>query len=206
MTYTVKEIFKTLQGEGAFTGAAAVFCRFSGCNLWSGREEDRSKAICQFCDTDFVGGQKYDRAQLVDTIEREWGSDKKGRMVVLTGGEPMLQVDRELVEDLHGRGFFVAVETNGTKPVLPEIDWVVVSPKAGTMFGLSRAHELKLAFPQGDLMPDKFTHLLQFVKFARLQPIDDANLIDNTKWAVDYCMNNPPWCLSIQIHKVAGFR
>lgn len=204
--YSVKEIFKTVQGEGAMVGRTAVFCRFSGCNLWSGREQDRVAAVCTFCDTDFVGGQKYQGRELAEAIADAWGSDRAERFVVLTGGEPLLQVDRPLIGDLHGRGFVIAVETNGTIPIPEGIDWVCVSPKGKSELVVKRGHDFKLAFPQPDAMPDRFTHLLQFFRFARLQPIDGPQLAQNTADAIAYCMAHPEWRLSLQTHKFIGIR
>lgn len=204
MTYTVKEIFRTLQGEGAHTGRVAVFCRFAGCNLWSGREEDRATAQCTFCDTDFVGGEKYKTAdELADAIACTWGDTKDQRFVVLTGGEPLLQVDREFTGCLKDRGFTVALETNGTQPVPDGIDWVCVSPKnkqLRTTFG----DELKLVYPQKDLWPDLFSHLA-FKRFS-LSPMDGPNLKKNTQAAVEYCLAHPQWRLTLQIHKLVGIR
>lgn len=204
MTYAIKEIFKTLQGEGSFTGHAAVFCRFAGCNLWSGREKDRPTAVCKFCDTDFVGGTKYRGRDLAEAIAEAWGPERKHRLVVLTGGEPLLQVDTALLDDLHGRDFFVAVETNGTQPIPEGIDWVVVSPKAGAPLRVTGGHELKLPYPQPGAMPEHFTHLLQFFRFARLQPIDGPQIKENTEAAIAYCLANPQWRLSVQMHKLIG--
>ena len=214
MSYAVKEIFLTLQGEGAHAGRAAVFCRFAGCNLWSGREQDRASAICQFCDTDFVGtdgtlGRRYASAdELADTIAAQWtGKDTNkdaNRYVVLTGGEPMLQLDGPLVDALHARGFAIGVETNGT--ILPPegLDWICVSPKAGADLVLRRGHELKLVFPQQAAMPEAFAGLA-FERFS-LQPMDGPELIENTARAVDYCLKHPQWRLSVQTHKTLGIR
>jgi 7-carboxy-7-deazaguanine synthase (Cx14CxxC type) len=214
VSYAVKEIFLTLQGEGAHAGRAAVFCRFAGCNLWSGREQDRAGASCQFCDTDFVGtdgtlGRRYASAdELADIIAAQWtGKDTNkdaNRYVVLTGGEPMLQVDRPLVDALHARGFAIGVETNGT--ILPPegLDWICVSPKAGTDLVLRQGHELKLVFPQEAAMPEAFAGLA-FERFS-LQPMDGPELIENTARAVDYCLKHPQWRLSVQTHKTLGIR
>jgi len=223
MTYTVKEIFYTLQGEGAQSGRAAVFCRFSGCNLWSGREEDRSRAICQFCDTDFVGtgpdGGKFKSAtELADAIDRSWAGEGRGaiedssqlsaslpkKYVVCTGGEPLLQVDESLISELHRRGFEVAVETNGTKPAPPSLDWICVSPKAGAPLVQTTGSELKLVYPQGDAPPEKFEHL-GFRHFF-LQPMDGPDTAANTERAIEYCLRHPRWRLSIQTHKLVGLR
>jgi 7-carboxy-7-deazaguanine synthase len=217
MTYTVKEIFYTLQGEGAQTGRAAVFCRFSGCNLWSGREEDRSRAVCQFCDTDFVGtgpdGGRFSSAkELADAIDRCWGGDvarlygaeKAGKYVVCTGGEPLLQLDEPLIAALHERGFEVAVETNGTRPAPASLDWICVSPKADAPFVQMTGSELKLVYPQEKAPPEKFA-ALAFGHFF-LQPMDGPDIARNTELAIDYCLKHPQWRLSIQTHKLVGVR
>jgi 7-carboxy-7-deazaguanine synthase (Cx14CxxC type) len=210
MPYAVKEIFLTLQGEGAQAGRAAVFCRFAGCNLWSGREQDRNSAQCQFCDTDFVGvdgtrGARYPSAKdLAGAIEREWGSRRDNRFVVLTGGEPLLQVDEALIEILHDRGFMIAVETNGTIDPPSDLDWVCVSPKADTELRIRSGHELKLIFPQPAAPPEAYAGL-SFERFS-LQPMYGPNLAENTALAVAYCIRNPQWRLSLQSHKVLGIR
>jgi 7-carboxy-7-deazaguanine synthase (Cx14CxxC type) len=210
VAYAVKEVFLTLQGEGAHVGRAAVFCRFAGCNLWSGREPDRATAQCQFCDTDFVGtdgtrGGSYRSAEaLVDVIEEEWGAGASGRFVVLTGGEPLLQVDGELLEALHDRGFAIAVETNGTIDAPRGLDWLCVSPKAGTELRIRSGHELKLVYPQPDAPPEAFASLA-FERFS-LQPMDGPELADNTARAIDYCLRHPQWRLSLQTHKTLGIR
>ncbi|MBA3342676.1 MAG: 7-carboxy-7-deazaguanine synthase [Gemmatimonadaceae bacterium] len=211
MTYTVKEIFYTLQGEGANAGRAAVFCRFSGCNLWSGREDDRSQAVCRFCDTDFVGtgpdGGRFATADaLVSAISLAWrGSDNEGqRFVVCTGGEPLLQLDEQLVRALHAADFTVAVETNGTKRPPSGIDWICVSPKAGATLALDSGDELKLVFPQPAAMPDEFDGM-RFNHFF-LQPMDGLDVEENTRSAIDYCMLHPRWRLSLQTHKQLGIR
>ena len=210
MTYTVKEIFYTLQGEGANAGKAAVFCRFSGCNLWSGREEDRPRAVCQFCDTDFVGvgpdGGRFNTANsLAAAVARAWrGDDNESRFVVCTGGEPLLQLDDELVDAFHQEGFTVAVETNGTREAPSAIDWVCVSPKAGAPLVQRTGSELKLVFPQGHAMPEEFENL-DFEHFF-LQPMDGPAVEENTKRAVEYCMSHPRWRLSLQTHKLLGIR
>jgi 7-carboxy-7-deazaguanine synthase len=209
--YSVKEMFYTLQGEGMHAGRPAVFCRFSGCNLWSGREEDRSAAQCRFCDTDFVGtngtgGGKFDGpAELAGRAAGLWPQAAAGqRFIVLTGGEPLLQVDEALVAALHERGFYVAVETNGTMAAPKNLDWVCVSPKAGTALELRAGNELKVVVPQDGLdlealaAMDFGSHLLQ--------PMDGPNLRENTHWAVDACLKDPRWRLSIQTHKVLGIR
>ena len=210
MPYAVKEIFLTLQGEGAHAGRAAVFCRFSGCNLWSGREEDRKYAQCQFCDTDFIGvdgtrGAKYPSANdLVGAIEEEWGSRRDNRFVVLTGGEPLLQVDDVLLEILHDRGFVIAIETNGTMDPPSGLDWVCVSPKANTELRIRSGHELKLVFPQPGAPPEAYAGL-EFERFS-LQPMYGPKLEENTALAIEYCIRNPQWRLSLQSHKVIGIR
>lgn len=211
MTYTVKEIFYTLQGEGANSGRAAVFCRFSGCNLWTGREEDRSRAVCQFCDTDFVGtgpdGGKFATAEaVVEAISNAWrgGSESDARLVVCTGGEPLLQIDERFVEAVHAAGFTIAVETNGTRVAPRGIDWICVSPKAGAPLVQKSGNELKLVFPQPDAMPNTFESL-DFEHFF-LQPMDGPAVAENTRLAIDYCMKHPRWRLSLQTHKQAGIR
>ena len=216
--YTVKELFPTLQGEGAHAGRAAVFCRFAGCNLWSGREEDRASAVCQFCDTDFVGsdgigGGKFDNAQgLASAIEQSWKSTSAGpqqRYVVFTGGEPLLQLDESLISALHQRGFEVAIETNGTIKVPKGVDWVCVSPKAGSELIVLQANELKLVVPQ--VGHDALENLMsRFEKMDYrnrfLQPMDGPNVKSNTELAVGLCQKRPLWRLSIQSHKLIGIR
>jgi len=209
MTYTVKEIFYTLQGEGGQAGRAAVFCRFAGCNLWTGREEDRSKAICQFCDTDFVGtdgpgGGKFATADdLAAAVAAQWPSGSGGRpLVVCTGGEPLLQLDEPAIDALHAKGFEIAVETNGTQPAPKGLDWICVSPKAGAALVLKRGTELKLVFPQPQAMPENFEGL-DFKHFF-LQPMDGIEQKRNARLAVEYCMSHPKWRLSVQTHKVLG--
>ena len=210
MSYAVKEIFLTLQGEGAQAGRAAVFCRFAGCNLWSGREEDRGSAVCQFCDTDFVGtdgtlGNRYATAQaLADTIAGQWTGDDCNRYVVLTGGEPLLQVDAPLIAALHARGFKVAVETNGTIEAPEGLDWICVSPKAGARLVLRAGHELKLVYPQAGAEPENFAGLA-FERFS-LQAMDGPDVVENAARAVDYCLRHPQWRLSVQTHKSLGIR
>jgi 7-carboxy-7-deazaguanine synthase (Cx14CxxC type) len=210
LTYTVKEIFYTLQGEGANAGRAAVFCRFSGCNLWSGREEDRSRAVCQFCDTDFVGigpdGGRFSTAEdLADAVVRAWRGDRDDqRLVVCTGGEPLLQLDEPLIERLHERGFTVAIETNGTRHAPATIDWICVSPKAGAALVQQSGDELKLVYPQKGARPEEFEEL-HFDHFF-LQPMDGPRIEENTRLAVDYCMTHPRWRLSVQTHKILGVR
>lgn len=208
--YTVREIFYTLQGEGAQAGRPAVFCRFSGCNLWSGREEDRNTATCRFCDTQFVGvgpdGGKYaTAADLAAAVRRAWRGNGSGQpFVVCTGGEPLLQLDRAAVDALHAEGFEVAVETNGT--VLPPegIDWTCVSPKAGAETILRRGDELKLVYPQPDAPPERFADW-DFTRFS-LQPMDGPDLADNTRAALAYCLAHPQWRLSLQTHKILNIR
>jgi 7-carboxy-7-deazaguanine synthase len=210
VSYAVKEIFKTLQGEGAQAGRTSVFCRFSGCNLWSGREEDRAAAQCRFCDTDFVGmdgtlGGRYESAAaLAATIAETWGESKTHRFVVLTGGEPLLQVDDGLIAALHGQGFEIAIETNGTMEPPAEIDWVCVSPKTRDPLKVRKGHELKLVYPQADLPPENFAGLA-FERFS-LQPMDGADVVENTRRAIAYCLAHPQWQLSTQTHKHLGIR
>jgi 7-carboxy-7-deazaguanine synthase (Cx14CxxC type) len=210
VSYAVKEIFLTLQGEGAHAGRVAVFCRFSGCNLWTGREEDRASATCQFCDTDFVGmdgtlGGRYVSAEvLADTIAAQWTGADASRYVVLTGGEPLLQVDRAFIEALHARGFEIGIETNGTIEPPDGIDWVCVSPKAGADLVVRRGHELKLVYPQTGANPADFTGLA-FERFS-LQPMDGPDVAANTARTIDYCLQHPQWRLSLQTHKTLGIR
>lgn len=211
MTYTVKEIFYTLQGEGANAGRPAVFCRFSGCNLWSGREQDRETAACTFCDTDFLGtdgtaGGKFVTAvSLADRIETFWPtSDHERRFVVLTGGEPLLQVDDDLTCELHSRGFVIAVETNGTVEAPAGIDWLCVSPKAGNPVKLRRGQELKLVYPQKNVDPADFASW-EFERFF-LQPMDGPQQAQNVGEAISYCQAHPQWNLSVQVHKAIGIR
>jgi 7-carboxy-7-deazaguanine synthase (Cx14CxxC type) len=210
MSYSVKEIFYSLQGEGANIGCPAVFCRFTGCNLWSGQEKDRATAVCRFCDTDFVGtdgpgGGKFPGpAELADVILSRWpGAGVKGRpLVVCTGGEPLLQLDAALVDALHDRGFQVAIETNGTHRPPADIDWICVSPKADAELVLDSGDEIKLIFPQPGAEPERFEHL-DFRHFF-LQPMDGPERARNTRLAIDYCLNHPHWRLSIQMQKVLG--
>jgi len=210
MAYAVKEIFLTLQGEGAQAGRRAVFCRFAGCNLWTGREQDRAKAICKFCDTDFVGtdgtlGAKYrDAAALASVIAGSWGERADDRYVVLTGGEPMLQVDAALIDALHAEGFTIAIETNGTHIVPRSIDWICVSPKAGSELVQRSGDELKLVWPQAGsdiaMLADlDFAHRL-------IQPLDDPNAAANVQACIDLVMADPRWRLSLQTHKSLGLR
>lgn len=209
MTYKVKEIFYTLQGEGTHAGRPAVFCRFSACNLWTGREEDRGRAICQFCDTDFVGtdgdgGGKYRTAEsLADAVASKWPARAGGLpMVVCTGGEPLLQLDEAAIVAFHERGFYVAVETNGTVAPPRGIDWLCVSPKVGSSLVVRQGQELKFVVPQGGVDPATFEHL-DFENF-RLQPMDGPDAAANTQVAVKYCLDHPLWRLSLQTHKYLG--
>jgi 7-carboxy-7-deazaguanine synthase (Cx14CxxC type) len=208
MSYAVKELYVTLQGEGAQTGMRAVFCRFAGCNLWSGREADRATATCRFCDTDFVGvdgpggGKFADAAALADAVAVAWGTVEAHRLVVCTGGEPLLQLDHSLIDALHAHGFRVAVETNGTIAAPEGLDWICVSPKAGALTVQQTGDELKLVYPQPDLLPDAvedwdFRHFF-------LQPMDGPTRAENTAAAIRYCLENPRWRLSLQTHKLTG--
>jgi 7-carboxy-7-deazaguanine synthase (Cx14CxxC type) len=209
VSYAVKELFYTLQGEGAQTGRPAVFCRFAGCNLWTGREADRGIAVCTFCDTDFVGtdgpgGGRFATAiALADAVLATWPADA-GRepFMVCTGGEPLLQLDAELLEALHQRGIVVAVETNGTQVPPAGIDWICVSPKAAAPVVLTSGHELKLVFPQPDARPERFEHLA--FEHLYLQPMDGPDREANTLAAVSYCLTHPRWKLSLQTHKLLG--
>lgn len=210
VTYSVKEIYYTLQGEGAQTGRAAVFCRFAGCNLWSGREEDRAGAVCKFCDTEFVGtdgsgGGKFETAkELVRAVASYWPSSagESSRLVVCTGGEPLLQIDDALTAAFHAEAFEVAVETNGTQPAARGLDWVCVSPKADAKLLLTHGNELKLVYPQADALPRTFENL-KFDHFF-LQPMDGPKLAENTRLAIEYCKQHPRWRLSLQTHKLLG--
>jgi len=213
MTYAVKEIFYTLQGEGAQSGRPAVFCRFAGCNLWSGLERDRETAVCRFCDTDFVGtggtgGGKFASAEsLVDALRAQWpgraaGSTRVRPFVVCTGGEPLLQLDAQLLDAMHARGWEVAVETNGTQPAPPGIDWICVSPKAGAQLVLRQGDELKLVYPQAGIEPEWYAGL-DFAHFF-LQPMDGPQRWENTRSALAYCKAHPQWRLSLQTHKLLG--
>jgi 7-carboxy-7-deazaguanine synthase (Cx14CxxC type) len=210
MSYAVKEMFLTLQGEGVNAGARAVFVRFAGCNLWSGREQDRATAICKFCDTQFVGtdglggGKFADADALSDAVAGFWGEGADHRFVVLTGGEPMLQVDDALVDALHARGFRIAIESNGTLPVHPGIDWICISPKAGSEVVQRHGDELKLVWPQSgsdvaEIEQWDFAHFL-------IQPMDDANAAANVQAAVDFALERPRWRLTLQAHKTLGLR
>ncbi len=206
MAYKIKELYFTLQGEGAHTGRPAVFCRFTGCNLWTGREEDRHKAICQFCDTDFWGmdgenGGSYSAVDLVAKVASLWGDLSKGKpYVVCTGGEPLLQLDEPLIEEFHRIGFEVGVETNGTQPAPAGLDWICMSPKAGAPLVLTAGDELKLVFPQPAAMPELFENL-EFSHFF-IQPMDGPVQAENTRLAIDFCLKNPKWRLSVQTHKL----
>ena len=208
MSYAVKEIFLTLQGEGGQAGRPAVFCRFAGCNLWSGREDDRASAVCSFCDTDFVGmdGEGGGRFQTADdlaaAVEAVWRGGPKDRLVVLTGGEPLLQVDPALIGALHARSFTIALETNGTLPAPPGIDWVCVSPKAQAPVVQTTGQELKLVYPQVGVDPARFEGL-DFERFL-LQPMDSPDREANTRAAIAYCLEHPRWRLSVQTHKYLG--
>jgi len=214
----VKEVFHTLQGEGARTGRAAVFCRFTGCNLWSGREEHRTGAACRFCDTDFVGtdgpggGRFADAAALAEAVRQCWvgtvgeAPGRSGGYVVCTGGEPLLQLDAPAVDALHGAGFEVAIETNGTLPVPPGVDWVCVSPKAGTDVVVRAGDELKLVVPQPGAEPERFEGPEWSFSHRFLQPMDGPGLQEATAGAVQHCRRNPRWRLSVQVHKHLGIR
>ena len=212
MSYAVKEVFYTLQGEGAQAGRAAVFCRFAGCNLWSGREADRATAICKFCDTEFVGvdgdgGGRFDSADaLAAAIEQKWlGEARQGkRFVVCTGGEPLLQLDAALIDALHALDFEIAVETNGTIVAPVGLDWICVSPKARAPFAQRSGDELKLVYPQAEFEPEQF-EALDFSNFF-LQPMDGPDRSANTQRAVEYCMQHPQWRVSLQTHKILAIR
>lgn len=210
MSYAVKEIFFTLQGEGRQAGRPAVFCRFAGCNLWTGREQDRKTAVCKFCDTEFVGtdgpgGGKFATAELLaEAVAAAWpGDDVTGRRyVVCTGGEPTLQLDEVVIGALHDRGFEVAVESNGTLPMPAGVNWICISPKAGTDLAQQTGHELKLVFPQPGAEPERFVGL-DFANFL-LQPMDGPDREANTRAALAYCLAHPRWSLSLQTHKFLG--
>jgi 7-carboxy-7-deazaguanine synthase (Cx14CxxC type) len=211
MTYQVKEIFYTLQGEGRQAGRAAVFCRFAGCNLWSGREADRASAVCRFCDTDFVGtegiggGRFADAAVLAAAVSAAWAGGTKGRCVVLTGGEPALQLDAALIDALHAEGFEIAIETNGSLPLPGGLDWVCVSPKAGAPWVQRHGQELKLVVPQEGLDPLRFEAEGEFDHWL-VQPMDGPAREAHTAWAVQWCLDHPRWRLSTQTHKTIGIR
>jgi 7-carboxy-7-deazaguanine synthase (Cx14CxxC type) len=208
MSYAVKEIYLTLQGEGGQAGRAAVFCRFAGCNLWSGREQDRGRAVCNFCDTDFVGtdgpggGRFATAAVLAEAIAACWGGEPRDRLVVCTGGEPLLQLDPPLIEALHAQGFSIAVETNGTIAAPAGLDWICVSPKADAPLVQTSGQELKLVYPQAGVAPTRF-EALAFERFS-LQPLDGPDREANTKAVVAYCLSHPRWRLSLQTHKYLG--
>ena len=208
MSYAVKEIFLTLQGEGGQAGRPAVFCRFAGCNLWSGREEDRADAVCTFCDTDFVGmdgpggGRFADAEALAEAVAAKWEGGADDRLVVCTGGEPLLQLDEALIGALHARGFTIALETNGTLPAPDGIDWICVSPKAQAPVVQRSGQELKLVFPQKDVDPSRF-EAWDFERFL-LQPMDGPDRVANTQAAIAYCLAHPRWRLSVQTHKYLG--
>ena len=210
MSYAVKEVFYTLQGEGALTGRPAVFCRFAGCNLWSGREADRAAAVCTFCDTDFVGmdgtggGRYADAATLAEAVAAAWPEGGANRFIVCTGGEPLLQLDPPLVDALHARGFDIAIETNGTILPPPGIDWVCVSPKAGAPVVVTAGDELKIVVPQAGLDPLDFAGL-DFARFS-VQPMDGPDRARNTEWAIEFCLAHPQWQLSLQTHKITRVR
>jgi 7-carboxy-7-deazaguanine synthase (Cx14CxxC type) len=213
MSYGVKEIFYTLQGEGAWVGRPAVFCRFAGCNLWSGLEKDRATAVCQFCDTEFVGTDGPDGGRfatpeaLAQAVTSRWPADASPRaqkFVVCTGGEPLLQLDEPAVRAFHAAGFQVAIETNGTQVPPPGIDWICMSPKAGAPLVLTRGDELKLVYPQPGAMPEQFVNL-DFRNFC-LQPMDGPQRQANTAAALQYCLDHPQWRLSLQTHKIIGIR
>jgi 7-carboxy-7-deazaguanine synthase len=208
VVYMVKEIFKTLQGEGAQAGRAAVFCRFSGCNLWSGREQDRARAVCGFCDTDFLGtdgpgGGRFETADaLARAIERTWEGDGPRQFVVFTGGEPLLQLDPPLIGAVHKLGFEIAIETNGTQEPIDGIDWICVSPKSGAPLRIRRGQELKLVYPQAGLDPADLLSL--GFDYFWLQPMDGPDRVANTMSAIAYCLSHPRWRLSVQMHKLVG--
>jgi len=211
VVYQVKEIFYTLQGEGGQAGRPAVFCRFALCNLWTGHERDRHRAVCQFCDTDFVGtdgpggGRFRSAADLAAAVAKAWAgqpSDRARPLVVCTGGEPTLQLDGPAVAALHAEGFEVAIETNGTRPLPPGLDWVCVSPKAGTELAVQAGDELKLVYPQAGAPPERFE--LPGFRRLRLQPMDGPDRVANTRAAIEYCLAHPQWQLSVQSHKYLG--
>ena len=208
MSYAVKEIYYTLQGEGLQAGRPAVFCRFAGCNLWTGREQDRHRATCQFCDTDFVGtdgpggGKFAGPRDLAEAVDAKWPPGMGNKYIVCTGGEPALQLDADLVEAFHAHGFEVAIETNGTTALAAGIDWICMSPKAGTTLVVTRGSELKLVYPQAEAPPERF-EALDFRHFL-LQPMDGPDRERNTQLAVEYCLAHPRWRLSLQTHKMLG--
>jgi len=203
MSYAVREIFATLQGEGAQAGRAAVFLRFAGCNLWSGREADRASATCRFCDTDFVGGDRYaDAPTLAQAVAAAWPAPDGPRLVVVTGGEPALQLDDALVAALHGQGFEIAIETNGTLALPAGLDWICVSPKAGTTLAVTAGDELKLVYPQPGAAPEDYRGLA--FRHLLLQPMDGPAREAHTRAAIAYCQRHPEWRLSLQTHKLIG--
>jgi len=212
MSYSVKEVFYSLQGEGFHSGRPAIFCRMSKCNLWTGREEDRASAVCQFCDTDFIGtdgqngGKFKDAEALCQHLLQFWPANSKELpFVVITGGEPLLQVDQALIDQMHDHQFEIAIETNGTKAAPDNIDWICMSPKANAPLILTSGHELKLVYPQPDLMPEKVSHLdFDFFYIQAMDDTDPAISQANLKQAVDYCLQNPQWKLSLQTHKLLG--
>ena len=207
--YKIKEIYYTLQGEGYYSGRPAVFCRFTGCNLWTGREEDRASAICQFCDTDFYGmdgerGGKYTAEELAETCKSLWKKQERTPFVVFTGGEPALQLDEELISIFKEKGFYTAVETNGTLPLPSNIDWVTCSPKARTEIILEKSSELKIVLPQEGVDPRDFVNFK--AEHFYIQPMDNALKEENTKYCEEYCRANPRWKLSLQLHKILGIK
>ena len=202
MSYMVKEVFLTLQGEGSQSGRRAVFCRFAGCNLWSGREQDRAAAVCRFCDTDFINGTRYDAAQLVDAIDAAWGPGLPRRLVVFTGGEPLLQLDAALIDAVRARGFYTALETNGTQPLPCSIEHVVVSPKAGAPLVLTRGDDCKVVWPQPGISLDELA-ALPFRQHS-LQPMDGPDRAGAMAACVAHCLADPRWRLTLQTHKIAG--
>lgn len=207
MKYSVKEIYYTLQGEGAHTGRPAVFLRFAGCNLWTGREEDRHSAQCQFCDTDFIGmdgifGGRYTASELSKVVDSLWPENSQNKYVVCTGGEPLLQLNETLVNEFHQIGFEIAIETNGTIPVPEGIDWICMSPKVKSSTVVTSGNELKLVFPQKDIKPEDFVNF-DFDHFY-LQPMDGVDRTRNTELTIEYCLQNPKWRLSLQSHKLIG--
>lgn len=206
--YSLKEIFYTIQGEGMHTGRPAIFLRFAGCNLWSGQEKHRMSAICKFCDTDFVGtdgdnGGKYSASEIVDIIKNVWPKQTETNpFLVLTGGEPALQLDEELINAFKVNGFYISIETNGTIQLPSGLDWICVSPKSDSKIVITRGNELKLVYPQPDAMPEQFIHL-NFDHFS-LQPMDGPDVFENTKSVIEYCKKNPTWKVSLQTHKILG--
>lgn len=199
--YAIKEIFKTLQGEGYWTGRPAIFVRFAGCNLWSGREEDRATAACRFCDTDFLGGERMTSSQITERCASLWGEGRHRRFVILTGGEPTLQVDYPLVQAFERFGFETSIETNGTRAVACRMDWITISPKADCEVVQQFGDELKLVYPQDGIDPEQYT---QAFGHYFLQPMDGPNREENTRAAIDYCLSHPKWRLSVQTHKFIG--